>query len=106
VERAAEKVENETERAADEVEEEAEEVERDAERAAEKAERETDDEGNAIREGAANVGAHIKDKVYEGKGGPHGQTVYIDKHSKYYFIGEDGKKVFLTKAQMTRKKKD
>jgi hypothetical protein len=112
VQDAAEKLDDEREEAAEqakevkeEAKEEAREAERDAERAPQKAERKSNETGSELKEDAANAGAKIKDKVYEGKGGPQGQTIYIDKHSRYYYINGDAKKIYITKSEMKDIKK-
>lgn len=46
--------------------------------------------------------AKITDKTYKDKVGPAGQTVYIDSHSKYYYVDNAGKKVFVTMAQLKK----
>ena len=75
--------------------------------------READDDdrtGEEIKDGfnksTAIIGAEIKDKVYADKMGPDGETIYIDEHSKYYYIDKDGSKVFITKLEMKNKPKD
>lgn len=42
----------------------------------------------------------IKDKIYKGKEGPNGETIYIDKNDKKYLVDEKGKKVYLKKSQI------
>jgi hypothetical protein len=59
--------------------------------------------GDKISETAAKGAAAIKDKVYEDKVGPDGQTIYIDKHSNYYYINTEGKKVYVTKLELKDK---
>jgi hypothetical protein len=78
------------------VSEKARETGRDVENGVEKA-------GDKISETAANGAAHIKDKVYDGKQGPGGETIYIDKDSKYYYINSEGNKVYVTKLQIKDK---
>lgn len=82
-------------------------AERDAEQAAESAEREaeqrSDEAGDQVAETAGNIGASIKDKIYADKVGPDGQTIYIDKHAKFYYINDEGRKVFIVKSQMKDK---
>jgi hypothetical protein len=75
-------------------------MERDAEIDEEKDENAVEEVGNDISEAAGNVGAEIKDKPYVDKVGPDGQRIYMDRHSKYYYIDSEGKKVFITKAEM------
>jgi hypothetical protein len=64
------------------------------------------DDDNDVAEFAGNAVSHIKDKVYVDKTGPDGETIYIDKHSRYYFINDDGEKVFVAKTKLKDRKKD
>ncbi|THU40456.1 hypothetical protein FAM09_11385 [Niastella caeni] len=45
----------------------------------------------------------ITDKVYKDKEGPNGETIYIDKHSKYYWIDKKGHKVPISKNKLISK---
>ncbi|KAA5534643.1 hypothetical protein F0919_08490 [Taibaiella lutea] len=47
--------------------------------------------------------AKIVDKTYDGKQGPNGETVYIDNHSKYYYINAKGEKKYIAKAELKDK---
>jgi len=47
--------------------------------------------------------AKMVDKTYEGKQGPNGETVYIDNHSRYYYITGKGEKKYVTKAELKDK---
>ena len=58
---------------------------------------------NKAAETGAKVKAKVVDKTYVDKVGPAGQTIYINKHSKYYWIDKKGHKHFITKAQMKDK---
>lgn len=98
VEEAAEKTERELEKAGDEIEEEAEE-------AAEEVEEETVTVEDGFNESVAIVEAEIKDKVFADKVGPGNEIIYIDKHSKYYYIDKKGNKIFILKNQMKDKPK-
>ena len=62
--------------------------------------------GNKTASIAVKGAKKITDKTYKGKEGPGGQTVYIDKHDKKYYVDEKGKKVYLTPAEIHDKKKD
>jgi len=53
---------------------------------------------------AANTASVIVDKKYEGKCGPNGQDVYINKHSHYYYINKTGHRVYLKKSELMDKK--
>ncbi|MEO6232730.1 MAG: hypothetical protein ABJB11_10695 [Ferruginibacter sp.] len=70
--------------------------------------------GKAIKKGAKKAGAKtaelaskgkaaIVDKIYEGKEGPDGATIYINKDSKYYWIDKKGHRVFVTEEELTDK---
>jgi len=61
--------------------------------------------GNKTANVAVNGESKVVDKTYADKVGPEGQTVYIDKHSKYYYVDSKGKKIFISKMEMKDKKK-
>jgi F0F1-type ATP synthase membrane subunit b/b' len=90
---------NEAER---EINEEANEVERDVDNDV-NIEKEAEEAGDAISEAAAKAAAAITDKKLDGKVGPNGQTVYVDDDTKYYYINQEGKKVYVTKLQLKDK---
>jgi hypothetical protein len=56
--------------------------------------------GHKTSQIAANGEAVIVDKKYDGKFGPYGETVYIDKNSHYYYITKKGHKVYVKKSQL------
>jgi len=58
------------------------------------------DVGHKTSEIAAKSKAAIVDRKYEGKKGPGGQTVYIDKYSHYYYVNSKGHKYYLKKSQL------
>lgn len=59
--------------------------------------------GHKTAELASKGAAQITDKIYDGKVGPEGQTIYIDKNSKYFYIDGKGKRVFLKKSELRDK---
>lgn len=59
--------------------------------------------GNETAELAVKGTSKIADKTYAGKVGPKGQTIYINRHAKYYYVSESGKKMYVTKAQLRNK---
>lgn len=59
--------------------------------------------GNETAEIAVKGVSKVADKTYEGKVGPQGQTIYINKHSRYYYVGKKGQKVFISKAKLRDK---
>lgn len=59
--------------------------------------------GNKIEEGAKDAAAAITDQKLDSKVGPGGETVYVDENAKYYYINNEGEKVFITKLQLRNK---
>lgn len=59
--------------------------------------------GNKTAELASKGKNAITDKVYKDKEGPNGETIYIDKHSKYYWIDKKGHKVPISKNELRSK---
>ncbi|MDB4903510.1 MAG: hypothetical protein JWQ63_2791 [Mucilaginibacter sp.] len=62
--------------------------------------------GHKTAELGAKGAAAVVDKRYEGKQGPHGQTIYINEDSRYYYINKRGHRVFLKKSQLRDKPAD
>jgi hypothetical protein len=46
----------------------------------------------------------VVDRTFKGKEGPNGETVYIDKHDRKYYVNSRGKKVYLKASQIRDKK--
>jgi hypothetical protein len=88
-----------------EVKEEARELNREANEEVDEVniEKEAEEAGDAISEAAAKAAAAITDQKLDNKVGPGGRTVYVDEHAKYYYINNEGKKVFITKLQLKDK---
>jgi hypothetical protein len=72
--------------------------------------------GKAIKKGAKKVGnktaevaskskAAITDEKHKDKVGPGGQTIYIDNHSKYYWVDDKGHRHYVTEAELKDKPK-
>lgn len=59
--------------------------------------------GNKSAEIASKGKATITDQVYKGKAGPAGQTIYIDDHSRYYWIDKKGHRNYVTENELTDK---
>ena len=59
--------------------------------------------GNKTAEVASKSKAKITDQKYKGKTGPNGETVYIDSHSRYYWVDKKGRKHYMTEAQLKNK---
>lgn len=62
--------------------------------------------GDKASEGANDAAAAIKDQKVDKKVGPGGETVYINEDAKYYYINDQGDKVFISKNQLKDKSKD
>lgn len=70
--------------------------------------------GHEIKKGAVKVGnktaqlaskgkSRITDKVYKGKTGPEGQTIYIDDHSRYYWVDKKGHRNYVKGSELKDK---
>ena len=62
--------------------------------------------GNKTAQLASNGKSRVTDKVYKGKVGPTGQTIYIDDHSRYYWIDKKGHRNYVIEADLRTKVKD
>jgi len=62
--------------------------------------------GNKTAEVASKGKARVTDKVYKDKQGPDGQTIYIDKHSRYYWIDKKGHRHYVLTADLRDKVKE
>lgn len=56
--------------------------------------------GNKTAELAVKGVSTVGDKEYKGKVAPGGETIYINKHSKYFYVNKKGKKVYVAKAKL------
>ena len=59
--------------------------------------------GNKTAEIASKGKSAVVDKVYEGKNGPDGEKIFIDGHSKYYFVDKKGRKQYLKESELKDK---
>jgi ABC-type microcin C transport system permease subunit YejB len=59
--------------------------------------------GNTTASVAVKGASKIADKTYKGKEGPNGETVYIDKMDRKYYVDDKGKKVYLKKSEIKDK---
>jgi hypothetical protein len=59
--------------------------------------------GHKTSEIAAKGAADVTDKKYEGKVARGGQTVYINKHSRYYYIDKRGHRIYVNKSSLRDK---
>lgn len=81
-------------------------VKREANEAADDVERGAQSAGDKISEGVNDAAAAIKDQKVKDKVGPGGETVYLDDNAKYYYINNEGNKVYITKLQLKDKPDD
>jgi|ERR1700761_2906910 len=59
--------------------------------------------GHATAHAASSGAAYVVDKKYEGKCGPGGQTIFIDKYSHYYYVDKKGHHTYLKKSELRDK---
>jgi hypothetical protein len=59
--------------------------------------------GNKTAELASKGKSKVTDKTYADKVGPGGETIYIDKHSKYYYVDAKGHHQYVKKAELKDK---
>ncbi|MDO3640635.1 hypothetical protein [Mucilaginibacter sp. L3T2-6] len=59
--------------------------------------------GHKTAQVAATGAAAVTDKKYDNKRGPHGESIYIDKHSRYFYVNKKGHRVYLKKSQLVDK---
>lgn len=62
--------------------------------------------GNKTAEVASKGKAKVTDATHKDKVGPDGQKIYIDNHSKYYWVDDKGKRHYVTEAELKDKPKD
>lgn len=60
--------------------------------------------GNKTAELASKGSSRVVDKVYDGKTGPDGQTIYINEKSKYYWVDTKGHRHYVKKEELKDKK--
>lgn len=59
--------------------------------------------GNKTAQVASKGKAKVTDQRYDDKVGPNNETIYMDNHSRYYWIDKKGKRHYVTEAQMKPK---
>lgn|SRR5512143_2108728 len=59
--------------------------------------------GNKTAEVASKGKSRVTDKVYKDKVGPNGETIYIDDHSRYYWIDKKGHRHYESEAALKNK---
>ena len=56
--------------------------------------------GNKTAEVASKGKSRVTDKVYKDKIGPNGETIYIDDHSRYYWVDKKGHRHYTSEAAL------
>jgi hypothetical protein len=59
--------------------------------------------GNKTAEVASKGASGVVDKKYDSKVGPAGQTIYINKNSRYYYVNKKGRRVYVAESQLRNK---
>lgn len=78
-------------------------VEKGAKKAAHGVEKGAKKVGHKTAEVASKGKATITDEEYKDKVGPEGQTVYIDNHSRYYWVDKKGHRNYVKESQLKAK---
>lgn len=60
--------------------------------------------GHKTSQIAASGAAAVTDKRYDEKYGPQGQTIYIDKHDRCFYVNKRGHRVYIKRSQLLDKK--
>jgi hypothetical protein len=91
----------------DDIKRESSQAERDIERGADNTKKDVnraaDKTGNAISETAGKVAADIDDPKLDTKVGPDGETIFVGDDSRYYYVNDKGKRVYVTWSQLKDK---
>lgn len=61
--------------------------------------------GHATAKVAVKAESAVVDKVYSGKVGPTGETIYINKNDRCYYVDSKGAKVYIKKTALHNKPK-
>jgi hypothetical protein len=59
--------------------------------------------GRKTAEVASKGKSKITDQVHKDKVGPNNEVVYIDNHSKYYWVDKKGKRHYITEGELKAK---
>ncbi len=70
--------------------------------------------GQEVKKGAKKVGhktaevaskgkSKVTDQTYKDKVGPNGETIYIDRHNKYYWVDDKGHRHYVTESELKNK---
>lgn len=56
--------------------------------------------GQKTAEVSSKGKAKVTDEVYKDKVGPNGETIYIDNHSRYYWVDKKGHRHYMKAGQL------
>jgi hypothetical protein len=59
--------------------------------------------GNKTAEVASKGKAKVTDEVHKDKVGPNGEVIYIDNHSRYYWVEKQGKRHYVAAEALKNK---
>jgi predicted small secreted protein len=62
--------------------------------------------GNKTAEIASKGKSRVTDSEHKDKVGPNGENIFIDNHSRYYWVDDKGKRHYVTEAQLKDKPKE
>jgi len=68
-----------------------------------KVKRGTTKAAHATAKAAVKAESAVVDKVYSGKQGPNGETIYINKKDQCYYVNSRGAKVYIKKSHLRNK---
>jgi hypothetical protein len=78
-------------------------IERDANKSKESVDSATNNGTNKVTRTPSKGAGDLSDQRHDTKVGPNGETIYVDRDTKYYYIDTSGKKVYVTKMQLKDK---
>jgi hypothetical protein len=59
--------------------------------------------GHKTAEVASKGKSKVTDQTYKDKVGPNNETIYIDRHNKYYWVDDKGHRHYVTEAELKNK---
>jgi hypothetical protein len=78
-------------------------VKKDVDKASTEVKKDAKKVGNKTAEVASKAKAKVVDKEYADKVGPNGETIYIDKHAKYYWVDKKGHHHYVKASALKNK---
>lgn len=56
--------------------------------------------GHKTSEMASKGESSVVDRKYHGKYGPNHETVFVDHHSRYYYVNKRGHRIYLRRSEL------